>query len=178
MNLVEKSVTYMANTLLQMGYRIEHGRVPGSRYMSRTHQIILIGFTTWLAEEKLLDITFEIYDPQSDKAYEVGVVEMEYLADPNEENVVKPPIEQLEALFTRLQKLPDGAQFRVVVNTAPGASEVEGWYPTTLKELMGGVKEDIDVGDSHGFGPIKGKTRYRISNWDEKGDAPPGMIER
>jgi hypothetical protein len=180
-NLLEKAVTFMANILLQMGYRISHWRVPGSRYMSRTHQILEDGFRTWLTEGTLLDVNFEIYDPLTDKAYEVGVVELEYLADPNEdeENVVKkPPIDQLEGLFTRLQTLPEGAKFRVVVNTAPGASEVEGWYPTVLKEFMGGVKEDIEVGDGHGFGHIKGKTRYLISNWGEQGEDPAGRIAR
>jgi hypothetical protein len=148
--------------------------------MSRTHQIIENGFRAWLAEEKLLDVRFEIFDPHSDKAYEVCVVALEYVADPNEDdaNVVKkPPIEQLEALCTRLPQLPEDAKFRVMVHTAPGASEVEGWYPTVGKELMGGVKEDIEVGGGHGFAHIKGKTRYLISNGNVKGDDPAEEIE-
>jgi hypothetical protein len=132
--------------------------------MARNHEIIERGFRTWLTEEKLQKVHFELYDPDSDHAYEVGVVSLEYIADPREE-VVKPPIDELEKLFQKLRKLPPGAKFRVVVTTAPGASEVEGWYPTTLRPLLGGVKEDIEVG-SHGFGHVSGKTRYLIGNWD------------
>lgn len=167
-NILQKSIVYMTNTLLQLGYRIEHGRGVAGGYMARYHEVIERGFRTWLTEEKLQVVHFEVFDRRSDKAYEVGQVSLEYTADPNEEDLVvkKPPIEQLETLFKRLRQLPPGAQFRVVATTAPGASEVVGWYPTTLRPLLGGVKEDIDIGEGHGYGNVRGKTRYLIGNWD------------
>jgi hypothetical protein len=168
-DLLQKEITYTVNILLQMAYRIESGRgLSGEGYMSRTHEIIERGFRTWVTEQKLQSVHFEIYDPQSDKAYEVGNVYLTYIADPVEQ-VVKPPIEQLESLFTKLKKLPPGAQFRVVVHNAPGYSEVPGWYLTTLKDLMGGVAEEIEVGDEkHGFGRMWGKVVYTIGNWGGK----------
>ena len=110
-------------------------------------------------------VTYELFDPQLDAAYEHGKVSLTYTADPNEK-VVKPPIEQLESLFQKLEKLPSGAKFRVVVHTAPGASDVPGWQPTQLRELKGGVAQAIEVGDEeYGFGRIKGKVVYTIGNW-------------
>jgi hypothetical protein len=98
----------MANTLLQISYRIEAGRVQTGHSMADYQEVIERGFRTWLAEEKLLRVHFELFSPQSNQAYEVCVVELTYSTDPREE-VVKPPIEELEALFTKLEKLPSCA---------------------------------------------------------------------
>lgn len=165
MNAVEKTATYTTNCLMRIGYRIEYGRV-GSNYMTQHHQPLEEGFRTWIAEQTLEAVHYEIYDPVSNKAYEVGMIRLDYFADPNEE-VVKPPIEELERLFTRLNTLPPGAQFRCVVTTAPNATKLPGWQPTQLKDLMGGGKEDVSVG-SFGFGHAKGSFIYRLGNWDGK----------
>jgi hypothetical protein len=111
-------------------------------------------------------VYYEIYDPVSDKAYETAEINFDYYADPNEE-VVKPPVEELEALFSRLSALPAGAQFRCVVTTAPNATKIPGWTSTRLKDLIGGTKEDVAIG-SFGYGHAQGSVQYRIGNWDSK----------
>jgi hypothetical protein len=69
----------------------------------------------------------------------------------------------------KLQKLPSDAKFGVIVQNAPGASEVSGWQPAAFKELMGGVSEEIEVGDEeHGFGHVMGRVVYTLSNWGGK----------
>ena len=167
-NLMEKSVVYLCNCLIQLGFRIEHLRV-GSDYMRRHLERLVAGFKTWLGEQKLETVAYEIYSPQADKAYEKGEVTLEYYADPTEEQeVVKPPpIEDMEAMLQRLKTLPEDAKFRVVVTLGPNASHVPGWSQTVLRELMGSVKEDVDVG-SFGFGHASGKLQYRIGNWDSQ----------
>jgi len=121
------------------------------------------GIQTWLGEQKLLSAHYEIYDPETDKAYERCQIDLTYIIDAREE-VVKPPIEELDALLRKLPKLPPGAKLRIVVTKAPGASEVEGWYPTTLRPFVGGSTEDITVGDNaHGFGHIWGRVVYKVA---------------
>jgi len=121
------------------------------------------GFQTWLGEQKLLAAHYEIYDPATDKAYERCQIDLTYTTDAREV-VGKPPIEQLDALLKKLPKLPPGAKLRVVATKAPGASEVEGWYPTQLRQFIGGAADDIPVGDSdHGFGHIWGRMVYKVS---------------
>jgi hypothetical protein len=121
-----------------------------------------------VAEQTLLFVRFELYDPKSNKAYEVVQVDLTYLADPIEK-VVRPPIEQLEGLMRSLKKLPSDAKFNVIVKTAPGASDVPGWSRAAFKELIGGVSEEIEVGDEeHGFGHVTGKVVYTISNWSKE----------
>jgi hypothetical protein len=176
-NLFEKAMVYMVNCLMQIGFRIEHGRVQGGHYMTDLMEIIERGLRVWLTEQKLLKVIFELSPPASEEAYERCTVEISYITDPTEE-VLKPPIEQLEDLMSRLAKLPADAQFGLLVTLAPGYTEVPGWGPpTTLKELMGGVKEEYAVGtDGYGYGPIKGTIVYTVANWQagQPPDEPRG----
>ena len=113
-----------------------------------------------------MSVCFELFDRAADKAYEVFTVDINYLTDPHEE-VIKPPVEQLEDVLKKLRQLPPGAQFRVVAMRAPGFTHVDGWYPTRLRELKGGVAEQIEVGDKDfGYGFAMGKITYKGGNWD------------
>jgi hypothetical protein len=69
-------------------------------------------------------------------------------------------VAQLEELLTKLDKLPAGAKFRLVASKAPGATVVPGWTPTELKPLMGGVKEEHQLGEEGGYG-----TLHNPKNW-------------
>jgi hypothetical protein len=161
-NLLEKSTIYTSNCITQLGYRIENGRrLPG--YMQANQEWIERGIQTWLGEQKLLSAHYEIYDPATDKAYERCQIDLTYIFDAREE-VVKPPIEELDALLRKLPKLPPGAKIRIVVTKAPGASDVKGWYKTELRPFVGGSTEDITVGDNaHGFGHIWGRVVYKVA---------------
>jgi len=175
MNVLEKSVTFLTNEILKMCYRIEFGRV-GTGYTPYTtslHEVIERGIRTWLAEQKLLAVRFELFDPHRDQAYEVCLVDLTYTTEAKEDAVaVKAPIEQLEELFTKLEKLPPGAQFRIMAHNAKGYSKVEGWEPSTPKKLIGGVKEEHKVGEAFGYGQIDGSTTYVISNWQKEAEKP------
>jgi hypothetical protein len=161
-NLLERSTIYTSNCITQLGFRIENGRgLQG--YMVQNQEWIERGIQTWLGEQKLLSAHYEIYDPATDKAYERCQIDLTYITDAREE-VVKPPIEELDRLLKKLPKLAPGAKLRIVVFKAPGASEVEGWYPTTLKPFDGGESEDFTVGDTdHGFGHIWSKIVYKVA---------------
>jgi hypothetical protein len=53
-DLLEKTVNYTVNILLQLAYRIEGGRgLSDAGYMSRLHETIERGFRTWVSEQKL-----------------------------------------------------------------------------------------------------------------------------
>jgi hypothetical protein len=123
-------VTFLTNEILKMGYRIEFGRVGTgyTPYMTGLHEVIERGIRTWLSEQKLEAVRFELYDPHRDEAYEICLVNLAYSTEAKGDAVaVKAPIEQLEDLFTKLEKLPPGAQFRIMAHNAKGYSRVEGW---------------------------------------------------
>src|SRR5437773_629163 len=75
--LLEKSTIYTSNIVTQIGYRIENGR--GLRgYMQANQEWIERGIQTWLGEQKLLSAHYEIYDPETDKAYERCQIDLTY----------------------------------------------------------------------------------------------------
>jgi hypothetical protein len=181
MNVLQMAVTFMTNEILKMCYRIEFGRV-GTGYTPYTtslHEVIERGIHTWLAEQKLEAVRFELYDPHRDEAYEICLVDLTYSTEAKEDTAaVKAPIEQLEELFATLETLPPGAQFRIMAHNAEGASKVEGWEPSTPKQLLGGVKEEHKVGEAFGYGQIEGSATYVISNWQQGPDKPPPLPTR
>jgi hypothetical protein len=178
---LEKSVTFLTNEILKMGYRIEFGRVGTgyTTYMTGLHEVIERGIRTWLSSGHLRAVRYELFDPHRDEAYEVCVVDLTYSTEAKEDAVaVKAPIEQLEELCTKLEKLPPGAQFRIMAINAEGYGKVEGWEPSTPRPLIGGVKEEHKVGEAFGYGQIDGRTTYVISNWQKEADKPPPVPTR
>lgn len=168
-DLLTKSITYATNSIMRIAFRVEHSRIPGGNFMVHYEELIAKGLRIWLREQHLLAIHLELYSPDADEAYERCTIDVVYREEPTEE-VTKPPIEQLEELMSTLEKLPEDAQFRLLVALAPGYTEVPGWGdPTGLKDLKGGLKKEHQVGSEHGFGHISGATRYFESNWNSQG---------
>jgi hypothetical protein len=168
-DLVTKSITYATNSITRMLFRVEHGRIVGGHFMVDNEEKIEKGLRVWLREQTLLAVHCELYSPDADEAYERCTIEVAYREEATEE-VSRPPIEQLEELMRTLEKLPDDAQFRLLMALAPGYTEVPGWGdPGGLKDLKGGLKKEHQIGGEHGFGHIHGSTRYFESNWNSQG---------
>ena len=137
--------------------------------MTARHEFYEKSIRTWLTEEKLLAVYYELFDPKMDEAYEVAKIILDYTTEPKEE-VVIPHVEQMEAMFKKLRDLP-GAKFRLVVTRAPGYTHVDGWVPTKLKSLKGGEAQTMTIGDQKfGYGPISGELVYTVSNWHGQED--------
>lgn len=160
-NLMEKSVTFMANVVIQTLFRITHKRGLDPGYLQSNVQIIEEGLVTWLAEEKLLSLLLQVYVPGRDDALEDWETAFEYYADPFLE-VQKPPIEQIEEACQQLASLPPEAGYRIYARLAPDASEVAGWVPGTPLVIDADVEQEFD---GTGFGHIGGKVRYRGGRW-------------
>lgn len=160
-NLMEKSVTFMANAVIQTLFRIAHKRGLDPGYLQSNVQIIEEGLVTWLAEEKLLSLLLQVYVPGRADALEDWETAFEYYADPYLE-VQKPPIEQIEEACRQLASLPPAAGYRIYAHLAPDASEVAGWVPGTPLVIDVDVEQEFD---GTGFGHIGGKIRYRGGRW-------------
>ncbi len=165
-DLRTQSAVYASNTILQIGFRVEAGRISGGHYMSDRADEIEKAIKIWLREQMLNRVVLELYSPQADTAYETCTLNLVYSADPTEQ-AIRPPIAQLEELMHKLTTLPADAAFRFLVECAPGATKVSGWEPTDYKPLAGGVKEEHTVGEEHGYGHIHSSIKYVVSNWDQ-----------
>jgi hypothetical protein len=143
--------------------------------MTANHAFYEKGIRVWLCEMTLLSIFYEIWDPATDEAYETAEIILDYTTDPKEE-VVIPPVDELEAMLKKLSDLPPGAKFRLVARRAPGYTHVDGWVPTQLKPLKNGVGKRMTIGDQKfGYGPISGELVYTVSNWGQEQEETQGI---
>jgi hypothetical protein len=173
-NLFERAAVYQVNSLLQLLFRTEHFRIQGGHFMTDYLEIIERGLKTWLTEQTLERVYCEIYSPHKGTAYERLEAVIDYVDNPTEE-VVKAPVGELEELMGKLAKLPADATLRVLVSVKEGHTVVEGWgFPDRLKDFEGGVKEEHQIGkeEGHGYGPVKSRMTYYVSNWNS-GETPP-----
>ena len=160
-NVFQKSVTYQVTTLFQVMFRITKARGLASSYITNNRDVLERGFFTWFSERMLETLYFEIVTEDGSKALERWEVNFDYSDNPDPE-VRKPPIEQLESFCKKLRTLPRGTYYRILVQTKPGASEVEGWYPTSFKPFSQSNEKSFS---GYGFGNIGAKLWYREGKW-------------
>ena len=106
-NVMEKSIIYMVNTLFNVMFRIINARGLRPDYITANREIIENGFFTWLAEQTLESLHLEIISPDGSRALERWDVSFDYSAEPNPE-VRKPPVEEIAAIRNKLRSLPRG----------------------------------------------------------------------
>lgn len=160
-NVMQKSVTYMANTLFQTVFRIARGRGLSPDYVTANRDVIERGFFTWLGEQTLESLHVEIIAQDGSKALERWDVTFDYSADPDQD-VRKAPVEEVEGICQKLRALPQGTYYRLLVGTKPGASKVAGWQETTFKPFAA-TREEAFSG--WGYGHIGAKLFYREGTW-------------
>jgi len=162
-NIVEKSVTYVSNTVIQLLFRIAHKRGLDPSYIQGNLDVIEKGLRTWLSEQKLRALLLQVFVADKDDALENWETMFEYYADPKEE-VRKPPVQEIEKACEGLAKLPPGATYRIFASLDPDATEVDGWVPGTPKSLVAALEK---VFEDWGFGQVGAKVRYQGGNWGD-----------
>jgi hypothetical protein len=105
--LMEKAETDMIVNLTQC--RMKEAYLADFNHRYELHTYTLQGHLIWDALQSARRVDSEIYDHSSDTAYEKAYISLYYYGDPNEE-VVKPPVVELEPLLFRLTALPHRAQ--------------------------------------------------------------------
>jgi len=160
-NVMEKSVTYMSNSLFQLGFKITKERGLSPDYLVDNRDILERGFFTWLSEQSLLSLHVEIISPDGKKALERWDLKFDYSAEPDM-RVQKPPVEEVKEVSRRLRTLPEGVTYRIVVETKPDASDIEGWYETDFFPFSQTNESSLP---GWGFGNIFGKLLIREGSW-------------
>ena len=133
-NVTERSVTYITNTMFRMFLRIARACGLTPDYITSNREIIENGLFAWLAEATLLQAHLEVYFPGQGDALERWDFAFSYASTPGA-GTHEPPVAEAERFCAALEALPPGASFRVVIQTAPGATEVPGWVPAQLRRL-------------------------------------------
>jgi len=156
-NIMQKAVTFVANSVINEQLRIAHGRGLDPSYLQSNLEIIENGLRTWLSEQKIHALLLQVFLPDREDALENWETIFIYYADPIEE-VRQLPIKDIEKACTSLAKLPPGATYRIFASVDPDASEVAGWVSGVPKPIISMTEK---VFKSWGFHDIGVEIRYQ-----------------
>lgn len=156
-NTAERSVTFVANTMFQVLFRIATGRGLSPDYITRNREVIENGLFTWLAEQTLQRAYLEVFLSGHSQAIERWEFEFTYIDTP-EAGAKQPPVAELAELCGILKALPRRAEYRVVVQTSPGATKVPGWKSTNLRSMGRCQSQELQA---WGYGNISTKVTFR-----------------
>jgi hypothetical protein len=156
-NIAERSVVFITNTMFQMLLRITSERNLGPRYITDHREDLENGLFVWLAEQSLRSAYLEIFIEGEDRALERWDFQFTYKL--NADTATKhPPVGELSKLCSKLESLPAEARYLVVVITAQDASKVPGWGPTKLRVLNESSSESLEAWE---YGNISVGVTYR-----------------
>ncbi len=134
--VMEKTVSHVANCLMGSFYGVALARKLDMQYLQENLETIERGLRRWLQEGSLRQACLEVYLPDQHFALE----RWDFVIGHHEGGAAKPvapDMKQLRAFCEKLPNFPSGASYRVVVQTADGATPVPGWTPTELLDLRG-----------------------------------------
>ena len=136
-----KSVTYIVNCIFQVFLRISNLRDLPAKYIITNRSIIENGLFCWNSERSLKSGHLEIISPDGSRVLERWDISLSYSDSPNEE-VKKPPVDQIADFCKNLKKLPKLKRKKVprksnlpknciviqTIRLSPGS--VLAWLPT------------------------------------------------
>lgn len=163
-NVTQRTVTYVANTMFQMFLRITSARNLGPTYITKNRESIENGLFVWLAEHSLEQAYVEVFMPGEDTALERWDFAFTYTDSPDT-GVRKPPVEELGNLCSKLQAIPEHAEYRIVVHTAPGSIKVPGWEPTSLRQISESDSQELQA---WGYGNASVRLAYRKTDKNDR----------
>lgn len=134
-DILQRSVTYTVNTVFQMIFKAISGRKLPADYLIRNRKVIEDGLFTWLTEQTLTSLHIQVFKAGGETCIERWDFEFDYRAEPEQE-VVRPPAEDLEDFLRRLKSLPSGTEYNVLANLKQGSTEVPGWSPSDFMDLQ------------------------------------------
>jgi len=133
----QQSTIYVANEALRTFIEIPTLRGLDSREITSNLEPISRGFQTWTSTRHLKKAHLEIFDPGTDMAVERWDMVFNYEVDSaGQKSQFKTEMDKLKDFASKLSKLRPGCRYRIVVDLDEGAPPVEGWEPTTLRDIL------------------------------------------
>lgn len=106
-----------------------------SQYLDRNWAVIESGLTTWIAEGSLADVRLECGAPSDPDA--VFNVPLSYKISGAGDITFVTSQARLTRALAKLESVPRGASYRVVVTYRGSPSTVDGWSSTTAADTSG-----------------------------------------
>lgn len=134
-NVSQQSTIYVSNEVVKTFIIIPGLRGLDSREITSNLEPTSRGFQTWTATGDLKVAHLEIFDPRTDEAVERWDMIFNYEANGGQKSQFKTEMDKLKDFASKLGKLRPGCRYRIVVELEDGAPPVEGWTPTTLRDV-------------------------------------------
>lgn len=157
------TINYVVNAVIQIFLKyVDHRGLP-TRRLNEINEVLARGFWTWLVSGDLETAYLEIWNPKTDRVVERLDLSFE-IVEPEEAEVdyeelgkeqFKSYAKEINRIAEKLDALPTGCRYRVVVNLKPGYPEVDGWSPAQLRDISHLRK--LHRGDAIDSGLINGK---------------------
>jgi len=133
--LSTQSTIYVGTQVVKTFIMIPGLRGLDSREITSNLEPISRGVQTWTTTGDLKSAHLEIFDPRTDEAVERWDMVFKYEADGGQKSQFNTELDKLKDFASKLGKLRSGCRYRVVVELEDGAPAVEGWTPTTLRDV-------------------------------------------
>lgn len=141
-----RATIYVANEIMRVFLIILDQRGLSNSKLISQKEAINNGLYTWIATRYLNTVICEVYLPSDpNKPIERWGLSFIYEEPKPDEKIDNPEnaahnqfktyIEQIYELTMKLDTLPEGTEYRIVVNLDPDAPAVEGWQPTTIRDI-------------------------------------------
>lgn len=126
------SVTYVVDGFLTIFEVLSDILGMSRTYLDSNKKLLKLGFSKWLESKHLNAVYVEFIAPhglQHRCDFRIKYSAGDTVGFFNED------LEGVRYLATKLASMPAGSQYRVVVDLAPGAQDVDGWSSTNLRSV-------------------------------------------
>ena len=135
-----RSVTYVTDNILRSFKDII--RLVGLDPGDMDWEVLDRGIHTWIVSGHLERIVLEIYDPPTGELLGRWAVEVVY-AYSGDDGTFWTDTEAIRYAIKKAGGHPASCRYDIKVRNAPGAQDVNGWSPTTMRSTAGFVEQRI-----------------------------------
>ena len=141
-NTYAHSVTYVADNILRSMKDIIRlsGLDPTNLVDSWSSNMNAL--QTWLESRHLEVVVLEVFDPKNNKLVGRWDIDVVYTAGSGD-GTFWTDTEQIKYHVRKAGLMPSDAKYRLLLQTKPGRSDVDGWGPATYRSTDGFVRHSV-----------------------------------
>lgn len=139
-----KATIYVANEVMRVFITLLDQRRLNNYKLLQQKEVITNGLFTWITTRHLKTAVLEIYHQNdTNKAIERWDLVFMYeeptdddgFYEDKTEKLFETYLDEVSEFMRELAALPEGTEYRIVVDLDEGALAVEGWQPTIFKDI-------------------------------------------
>ncbi len=135
------SITYVADNILKSFKDIIRMSGLDPTKLVAEWAVLMSGLTMWLTTGHLRAVTLEVYDPATDGL--IGRWDVDIVYGATGDGSFWTDTDQIKYAILKAGLWPSEAGYRIIVDTADGRPDVQGWSNTTYRSTAGFVRQSL-----------------------------------